>query len=97
MCTRSGARRSKTNIKPIHETTIFSCPRRRASTKPVGPASLADAQLRAGMCLAQLRKDPLQGVQIIGDAAVRARFPAPAFGERDGDGLRVDTESGEQQ
>jgi hypothetical protein len=37
------------------------------------------------MGLLQFGEDLLQGVQVIGDGAVEAGFPAPAFGQGNGD------------
>jgi hypothetical protein len=48
------------------------------------------------MGLLQFGEDLLQGVQVIGDGAVEAGFPAPAFGQGNGDVFRMDIESDEQ-
>ena len=48
------------------------------------------------MGLFQFGKDRLQGVQVVGDGAVEAGFPAPAFGHGNGDVFRMDIESDEQ-
>jgi len=48
------------------------------------------------MGLPEFGKDLLQGVQIVGDAAVGAGFAAPIFGQGDGDRFGVDIESDEQ-
>ena len=59
-------------------------------------SSITTPQFRSGMGLAQPGENLLQGVQIVGDGAVGAGFAAPAFGQGDGDVLRVDIESDEE-
>jgi len=48
------------------------------------------------MRLAQLRKHLLQGVQIVGEGAVKARLRALAWRDRDGDVFGMDIQSDEQ-
>ena len=57
------------------------------------PRLVADPQFRAGMRLAQLRKDLLHGVHVIGDRPVETGLPAPALRERDGDVFGMDVVS----
>ena len=57
---------------------------------------VADAQFGPRVRLAQFGKDSLQGVQVVGDRPVVASFTTAAFGQGNGDVLRVDIESEEQ-
>ena len=60
------------------------------------PRLVTDPQFRPRMSLAQFGEDLFQGVQIVGDGAVKADFAAPAFGQGHGDVFGVDVESDEE-
>ena len=64
--------------------------------EPRWPRLVTDAQFGPGTGLLQFGQDLLQGMQIVGDAAVAAGLAATSFGERKGDIFGVDVESDEQ-
>ncbi|HZJ15024.1 MAG TPA: hypothetical protein VFD27_08245, partial [Chthoniobacteraceae bacterium] len=75
---------------------IRSCAQRRASTKPVGPASSQTRSSAPGWAFLSLAKTFSNRVQIVGDGPVATGFAAAAFGKGQGDVLRVDIESQKQ-
>jgi hypothetical protein len=52
--------------------------------------------LRTPLGLLEFCEDLFQGVQIIGDGPVKARFTTASLGQGDGDALSVDIEAHEQ-
>ena len=79
------------------ETDCRRQPEGRAKrVKPRRPRLVTHAQLQARMGLPEFGKHLLQGVQIVGDAPVSAGLAAAPFGQGDGHGLGVDSESEKQ-